>query len=56
MTDVSEFTMEKYDGTIYTYPAGAHWAGRVLAASTIMCIPIGALVALCKARVSRFIV
>jgi len=53
MTDVSEFKTEKYDGTIYTYPAWAHWTGRVLAASTIMCIPIGALVALCKARTAE---
>ena len=52
MTDVSEFTIEKYDGTSYTYPPGAHWAGRILAASTITCIPIGALFALFKARVN----
>jgi len=50
MTDVSEFKIEKYDGTSYTYPPGAHWAGRILAASTITCIPIGALFALFKAR------
>jgi len=50
MTDVSVFAMEKYDGSLYIYPPGAHWAGRILAASTIMCIPIGAIVAICKAR------
>jgi solute carrier family 6 noradrenalin transporter-like protein 2 len=50
MTDVSEFTIEKYDGTIYTYPAGAHWTGRILAASTISCIPIAAIIVLIKAR------
>ena len=51
MTDVSEFSIEKYDGTVYTYPAWAQWTGRILAASTIACIPIGALIALVKARV-----
>ena len=51
MTDVSEFTMDKYDGTVYTYPPAAQWTGRILAASTIACIPIGAVVALVKARV-----
>jgi len=50
MTDVSEFQIEKYDGTIYTYPPGAHWTGRILAASTISCIPIAAIVVLIKAR------
>lgn len=51
MTDVSEFSIEKYDGTKYTYPAWAQWTGRILAASTIACIPMGALIALIKARV-----
>jgi len=50
MTDVSEFSIEKYDGTVYTYPAWAQWTGRILAASTIACIPLGAVVALIKAR------
>jgi len=50
MTEVSEFTMRKYDGSVYTYPAWAHWTGRILAASTMSCIPIGAIVALIKAR------
>jgi len=50
MTDVSEFSIEKYDGTKYTYPAWAQWTGRILAASTIACIPMGALIALIKAR------
>jgi hypothetical protein len=51
MTDVSEFKIEKYDGTIYTYPAAAHWTGRILSASTISCIPIAAIIVLIKARV-----
>jgi len=50
MTDVSEFQIEKYDGTIYTYPPGAHWTGRILAASTISCIPVAAIIVLIKAR------
>jgi len=50
MTEVSEFKMTKYDGTEYTYPAWAHWTGRILAASTMSCIPIGAIIALYKAR------
>merc|ERR1719192_1564336 len=50
MTEISEFTMGKYDGSVYTYPAWAHWTGRILAASTMSCIPIGAVVALIKAR------
>lgn len=54
MTDVSEFSIEKYDGTKYTYPAWAQWTGRILAASTIACIPIGAIVALIKARVDQY--
>ena len=53
MTDVSEFTMDKYDGTVYTYPPAAQWTGRILAASTIACIPIGAVVAVIRARVGR---
>ena len=56
MTDVSEFSIEKYDGTKYTYPAWAQWTGRILAASTIACIPMGALIALIKARVGTEIV
>jgi hypothetical protein len=50
MTEVSEFSMRKYDGSVYTYPAWAHWTGRILAASTMSCIPIGAILALIKAR------
>ena len=56
MTDVSEFSIEKYDGTVYTYPAWAQWTGRILAASTIACIPLGAVVALIKARVRPLVV
>ena len=44
--------LAQYDGSVYTYPAWAHWTGRILAASTMSCIPIGAIVALIKARVS----
>ena len=44
--------LAQYDGSVYTYPAWAHWTGRILAASTMSCIPIGAIVALVKARVS----
>ena len=36
---------------MYTYPAWAHWTGRILAASTMSCIPIGAMVAMYRARV-----
>ena len=42
----------QYDGSVYTYPAWAHWTGRILAASTMSCIPIGAILALIKARVN----
>ena len=53
MTDVSEFEIEKYDGTKYVYPAWAQWTGRILSACTIACIPIGAVVAVIRARVGR---
>ena len=48
--------LHQYDGTEYTYPAWAHWTGRILAASTMSCIPIGAIIALYKARVSLKII
>jgi len=50
MTDISEFSIEKYDGSIYTYPAAAHWTGRILSASTISCIPVAAIIVIIKAR------
>jgi len=50
MTDISEFSIEKYDGSTYTYPAAAHWTGRILSASTISCIPVAAIVVIIKAR------
>jgi len=50
MTDISEFSIEKYDGTTYTYPAAAHWTGRILSASTISCIPVAAILVIIKAR------
>jgi len=50
MTDVSEFEIEKYDGAKYVYPAWAQWTGRILSACTIACIPIGAVVAVVRAR------
>ena len=53
MTDVSEFVIEKYDGTKYVYPAWAQWTGRILSAFTIACIPIGAVVAVIRARVGQ---
>ena len=53
MTDVSEFKIEKYDGTEYVYPAWAQWTGRILSACTIACIPIGAVIAVVRARVGR---
>ena len=53
MTDVSEFVIEKYDGTKYVYPAWAQWTGRILSAFTIACIPIGAVVAVIRARVGH---
>ena len=55
MTDVSEFKIEKYDGTEYVYPAWAQWTGRILSACTIACIPIGAVVAVITARVGSTI-
>ena len=53
MTDVSEFEIEKYDGNKYVYPAWAQWTGRILSACTIACIPIGAVVAVIRARVGQ---
>jgi len=50
MTDVSEFVTEKYDGTKYVYPAWAQWTGRILSACTISCIPVGAFLAVIRAR------
>merc|ERR1719225_2592273 len=50
MTDISEFSIEKYDGSTYTYPAAAHWTGIILSASTISCIPVAAIVVIIKAR------
>ena len=55
MTDVSEFVIEKYDGNKYVYPAWAQWTGRILSACTIACIPIGAVVAVIRARVGQII-
>ena len=54
MTDVSEFKIEKYDGTEYVYPAWAQWTGRILSACTIACIPIGAVIAVVRARVDSY--
>ena len=53
MTDVSSFEIEKYDGAKYVYPAWAQWTGRILSACTIACIPIGAVVAVVRARVGH---
>ena len=55
MTEVSEFVIEKYDGTEYVYPAWAQWTGRILSACTIACIPIGAVVAVIRARVGHWV-
>jgi len=50
MVDYGPFEMEMYDGKTYKYPAGAQWAGRILALSTMSCIPLAALYAVVKAK------
>jgi solute carrier family 6 noradrenalin transporter-like protein 2 len=44
MVDIRQLTMDRYDGEVYHYPAAAQWAGRLLAASTVACIPIAACI------------
>jgi len=50
MLDYGAFEMEMYDGSKYLYPAGAQWTGRILACSTMSCIPLAAIYAVVKAK------
>ncbi|XP_023333623.1 sodium-dependent dopamine transporter isoform X2 [Eurytemora carolleeae] len=50
MVDYGPFEMEMYDGTVYKYPAGAQWAGRILASTTMACIPLTAIYVVIQAK------
>ena len=44
MMDVGPLTMELYDKTVYVYPTGAKAVGWILALSSILMIPIVAII------------
>ena len=48
MMDVGPLTMELYDKTVYVYPTGAKAVGWILALSSILMIPIVAIITLCR--------
>ena len=48
MMDVSPFKMTLYDKTEYVYPTGAKAVGWILALSSILMIPIVAIITLCQ--------
>ena len=48
MMDVGPFTMTLYDKTEYVYPTGAKAVGWILALSSILMIPIVAIITLCQ--------
>ena len=48
MMDVSPLTIDMYDKTKYIYPTGAKAVGWMLALSSILMIPIVALITICR--------
>ena len=48
MMDVGPLTIDMYDKTKYTYPTGAKAVGWILALSSILMIPIVALITICR--------
>jgi hypothetical protein len=50
MMDVGPLTMTLYDKTEYIYPTGAKAVGWLLALSSILMIPIIALITICTKK------
>ena len=48
MLDVGPLTLDMYDKTEYIYPTGAKAVGWILALSSILMIPIIALITICR--------
>ena len=48
MMDVGPLTIDMYDKTKYIYPTGAKAVGWMLALSSILMIPIVALITICR--------